>query len=166
MGTVLPDDVLLLIGEQLEDPADRWNLVFASRHFHDLFLPLAYRTIFLYNWRYARPFFNAITKRPSLARAVREFSSHYWYPEHISEADRDEIRKSSALSERVKELSNSPIEKIQWEEHLSRGFSDAWIALILPFLSQLRELHLSYEMRTPFLDLVLQRAISGERPFL
>ena len=49
MGTVLPDDVLLLIGEQLEDPADRWNLVFASQHFHDLFLPLAYQTISLHD---------------------------------------------------------------------------------------------------------------------
>ena len=166
MGTVLPDDVLLLIGEQLKDPADRWNLVFASRHFHDLFLPLAYQTISLHDWRQARSFLHAITNRPSSARAVREFVMGGWSSEYTSEHDQEEIRKSSALSERIKEASHSANERIQWQEDLSRGFRDAWAALILPFLSQLRELDLDYTSRSPFLDRVMQRAIAGERPFL
>lgn len=166
MGSVLPDDVLLLIGEQLEDPADRWNLVFASRHFHDLFLPLAYRTISLHDWRQARSFLHAITNRPSSARAVREFVMGGWSSEYTSEHDQEEIRKSSALSERIKEASHSANERIQWQEDLSRGFRDAWAALILPSLSQLRELDLDYTPRSPFLDRVMQRAIAGERPFL
>lgn len=165
MDFALPNDLLLMVGEHLDQHEDRWNLIFVSRHFHDLFLPLVYRKAPLHNWRGTKSFLNAVTKRSSLANAVRELDLSGWQSEPISDAERDEIQNSAALKELVKVTSHTDAETAQWEETLGKGLGDAWIALLLPLLTQLRQLHLAYATHTPFLGIVMQRAIRCEKPF-
>jgi hypothetical protein len=161
----LPNDVLLLVGEQLDDHADRWNLIFISQDFHDLFLSLVYRTVRLNHWRGAYSFIRAITKRPSLARVVRELDLSRWRKESIPQADWDVLQRSSILQGRVEVSSYSQDETTQWGENLAKGRGDAWIALMLPLLTQLRQLHLVYSTPSICLNRIMQRAISNERPF-
>lgn len=161
----LPNDVLLLVGEQLDDHADRWNLIFVSQHFHDLFLSLVYRTVRLNHWRDAYSFICAITKRPSLARVVRELDLSHWRREPIPQADWDVLQRSSILKNRVEVSSYSQDETAQWMKHLAKGRGDTWIALTLPLLSQIRQLHLIYSTPSICLNRIMQRAINNERPF-
>lgn len=165
MDFPLSNDVLLMVGEHLDQHEDRWNLIFVSRHFHDLFLPLVYRKAPLHNWRGSKAFLNAVTKRPSLANAVRELDLSGWQSEPISDAERDEIQNSAALKELVKGTAHTDEEITQWGEALGKGLGDAWIALLLPLLTQLRLLQLAYATHTPFLGSVMQRAIRREKPF-
>ncbi|KAJ6027928.1 hypothetical protein N7499_001389 [Penicillium canescens] len=166
MELALPNDVLLLVGEQLEQKADSWNLVFVSRHFHDLFLSFVYRRVSLRNWNDASSFLHAILNRPVLARAVRELDLKDWHAKGLSEYQRKKITESTHLKEWIHVVSHSDTESQQWTEDLGQGLGDAWAALILPLLSQLRKLQLAYASTSPWLDRIMQRAIQCERPFV
>jgi hypothetical protein len=161
----LPNDVLLLVGEQLESHADRWNLIFVSHHFHDIFVSLLYRGVRLNSWRDAYSFLCAVTQRPPLTRAVRELDLSGWQRELIPQEDWQSLQSSPVLKDCVEASSFSPDEEAQWNEHLAAGRGDAWIALILPLLSQLRQLHLVYSTHTTCLNRIMQRAIAREGPF-
>lgn len=165
MDAILPNDVLLMVGEHLDQHQDRWNLIFVSRHFHDLFLPLVYRKAPLHNWRGTKSFLHAITKRPALANSVRELDLSGWQTAPITNDERNDVRNFAALTKLVAESSHTDEEVTQWEESLGNGLGDAWIAMLLPLLTQLRKLHLAYATHTPFLDMVMQRAVRREKPF-
>lgn len=165
MDAILPNDVLLMVGEHLDHHEDRWNLILVSRHFHDLFLPLVYRKAPLHNWRGTKSFLHAITKRPALANAVRELDLSGWQTAPITDGERIDVQNFAALTRLVKQSSHSDEEVTQWEGSLAKGLGDAWAALLLPLLTQLRKLHLAYATRTPFLDTVMQRAVRCEKPF-
>lgn len=165
MTAGLPNDVLLLVGEELQRKTDRWNLLFASKHFHDLFLPLVYRKVLIRNWRDAASFTGAILVRPKLACAVRELDLTNWHAESVPHHERDGIRNIILLSEWVSSISHSRAEGDQWTESLAEGLSDAWIALMLPLLSQLRKLHLAYSSESPHLNRIMQRVVDCEKPF-
>jgi hypothetical protein len=161
----LPNDVLLLVGEQLNNHADRWNLIFVSQHFHDLFLSLVYRSVRLNHWRNSFSFICAITKRPSLARVVRELDLSSWQKEPIPQENWEVLQRSVILKDRVEASSYSQDETAQWADHLAKGRGDAWIALMLPLLSQIRRLHLVYSTPSLCLNRIMQLAANNERPF-
>lgn len=165
MELVLPNDVLLLIGEQLEQKADRWNLIFVSHHFHDLFLSLVYRKVSIYNWQDANSFLHAILERPALARAVRELDLTDWHAKSVSDDDCNQIQTSAALRAWLEAVSCSTLESDQWAQRLGQGLADAWVALILPLLSQLRKLSLAYTTNSPYLERIVQRAVDCKHPF-
>ncbi|KAJ5179981.1 hypothetical protein N7492_003191 [Penicillium capsulatum] len=163
MDAILPNDILLLIGEQLPHRADRWSLIFVSRHFHELFLPSLYRCIHFHNWIAARSFFLSITTRPTLASAVRELDVSGWQPELTSDTEREDLRKWNPMRQAIQIYSHSVEEQVQWEDDLVKGLGDAWIALILPMLNQLRRVHLDLSAHTPILERVIKRAVFRER---
>ena len=165
MELVLPNDVLLLIGEQLEDRADRWNLISVSHHFHNLFLPLVYRKVSIYHWQNANSFMHAILHRPALARAVRELDLTDWRAKSVSDDERNQIQTSPSLGAWLGAVTCSTLESDQWAQSLGQGLADAWIALILPLLSQLRKLSLAYATNSPYLDQTMQRAVDCKQPF-
>ena len=165
MVCALPNDVLLMVGEQLDQQTDRWNLIFVSRQFHDLFLSLVYRNVSLQHWRGAYSFLHSITKRPSLTKAVRGLDSSGWQTTMISDIEREELKSTVAVQESVTALTHSQEETEQWKESLGKGPSDAWIALLLPQLSQLRQLHVAHAAQAPFLTRIMKRAVSRQHPF-
>ncbi|KAJ5502776.1 hypothetical protein N7463_005650 [Penicillium fimorum] len=165
MKLVVPNDVLILIGEQVEQKADRWNLIFASHHFHDLFLPLVYRKVSIHHWQDANSFIHAILKRPALARAVHELDLTSWHARSVSDDECNQIQTSTSLRAWLEDVSCSTGESDQWAQGLGQGLADAWVALILPLLSQLRKLALAYTTNSPHLDRIMQRAVDCEKPF-
>ncbi|KAJ5742819.1 uncharacterized protein N7511_011220 [Penicillium nucicola] len=165
MELALPNDVLLLIGEQLEQKSDCWNLVFVSRHFHNLFLPFVYRRVSLRNWPDASSFLHAILDRPALARAVRELDLSDWLASIVSDEHDKKITESAQVKQWLRYLSHSDSESRQWTEDLGQGLGDAWAALILPLLSQLRILRVIYASTSSWLDEIMRRAIQCQRPF-
>ncbi|THC98537.1 hypothetical protein EYZ11_001967 [Aspergillus tanneri] len=167
MSFPLPDDVLLLVGEFLQDHRDRYRLVFVCRRFHDLFLRLVYRMVTLKNGPQTRSFLGAILRRPELARAVRSMYFEDWKQTSVSpppfpsswEADWT-LYKNWAQA-----VSHSEEEHVQWEQDLANSVEEAWIALVLPLVANVRQLRLVYPKESVYLDRTLQRAMKGERPF-
>ncbi|CAI7594321.1 unnamed protein product [Penicillium glandicola] len=153
------------LGEQLEEKADRWNLIFVSHHFHDLFLPLVYRKVSINHWQDANSFLHAILKRLALARAVRGLDLTKWHAKSVSGDDCNQIQTSEFLRAWLDAVSLSRVESDQWSQCLGQGISDAWVALILPLLSQLRTLSLAYTTNSPYLEQIMQRAVDCKKPF-
>lgn len=161
---VLPDDVLLLIGDFLKGHQDRYNLVFVCRRFHNLFLQLAYQAASLKSCQHLQSFICSNLQRPELARAVRVLHFDCWQDKpatgHVDIAD----EKRPLLTNWVRTISQSDEERAQWEQDLQHGVSEAWIALLLPLISNLRRLRLIYPKNNAYLDRTLYRAVNGERP--
>lgn len=165
MSLFLPNDVWLVVGDFIEDQRDRLNLVFSCRHFHDLFLGSLYRSASLDGWTETRSFLGGILRRPRLARAVRELDFHSWKPIALSDDMNPGNYGMSMFTDLAKVLSQSEEEYQQWKDDLKNGTGDAWIALLLPLLSNLQQLHLVYPKRSGYLDRTLRRAVNGEKPF-
>lgn len=158
----LPNDVLLLVGNFLEDHQDRHSLIFVCQRFYDLFLPLVYQCASFKTCRQIQSFLRPALKRPVLARAVRTLHFDRWHDKHsIGHIDiTSEDRRS--LSDLIQGVSLSDQEHIQWMQDLQDGVSEAWIALVLPLAINLRQLRLIYPKHNTYLDRTLQRAVNGE----
>lgn len=164
MALDLPNDVLLLVGEFLEDHQDRYNLIFVCRRFHDLFLRLVYRAAALKSCSQARSFLGALLHRPELARAVRSLHFDDWKQTSSPSAGLSET-SLTPFNEWARNISHSEDEYTQWEQDLRGEVEEAWIALFLPLTSNLRHLDLVYPRENVYLDRTLQRAMKGEKPF-
>ena len=161
MPMSLPDDVFLLVGDYLEDHQDRYNLVFVCHRFQELFLRLVYRSAVLKSRLQAQSFLAAILRRPELARAVRALEFRDWrcQPPHSSDED------LSLITNWTRTISPTEGEHQQWVQDLQSGLEEAWIALSLPLVPNLRKLLLVYPRDNKYLDRSLERAAKGEMPF-
>ena len=154
-----------MVGEQLDRHEDRWNLIFVCRRFYDVFMPLVYGKVALNNWRDMKYFFHALAQHPVLASSVRELDLSGWQTEAVSDDERKIIENEAFLKGLVTASSHSIEEAMQWKKSLKKGYGDAWIALMFPLLTHIRQLQLAHANRTPFMDLTMQRAVNGEKPF-
>lgn len=166
MALFLPNDVWLVVGDFIEDQRDRLNLVFVCRHFHDLFLRVLYRSATLEGWKDTRSFLGAILRRPELARAVRDLDFHGWKSIAPSDGGGNPANHDlSIFADWAGSVSHSEEEHTQWKDDLEKGAGDAWVALLLPMLSNLQQLRLVYPKENVYLDRTLHRALNGEKPF-
>ena len=157
----LPDDVFLLVGDYLEDHQDRYNLVFVCHRFQELFLRLVYRSAVLKSRLQTQSFLAAILRRPELARAVRALEFRDWRCQSPHSPDDD----LSLFNNWARTISPTEGEHQQWVQDLQSGLEEAWIALSLPLVPNLRKLLLVYPRDNKYLDRSLERAAKGEMPF-
>lgn len=157
----LPNDILLLVGEFLEDHHDRYSLIFVCRRFHDLFLGLVYRAASIRTCCNTQSFLRSVLKRPELARAVRSLHFDRWQ-DGLSTGDAKITGEDRELFNRWTESISKSDESADWKQDLRNGVSEAWIALLLPLVRNLRHLRLIYPKDNNYLDRTLQRAVSGE----
>lgn len=165
MPLFLPNDVWLVVGDFIEDQKDRLNLIFVCRHFHDLFLRVLYRSATLNGWTDTRSFLSAILRRPELARAVRGLDFHSWKSTITHGGEDPADHDMSIFADWAKAVSHSDEEHQQWKDDLTKGTGDAWVALLLPLLSNLHQLRLAFPKNNVYLNRSLQRAMNGEKPF-
>ncbi|PYH94912.1 hypothetical protein BO71DRAFT_218767 [Aspergillus ellipticus CBS 707.79] len=163
MSLPLPNDILLLVGEYVEDHRDRYNLLFVCRHFHDLFLRLVYQAAALKGCSQTQSFLGALLRRPELARAVRTLDFHNWHAQSASASLSAEAL--APFTQWAHHLSHTNEEHTKWEQDLLHGMGEAWIALLLPLASNLRHLQLVYPKQNQYLNRMMQRAVRGETPF-
>ncbi|KAB8219780.1 hypothetical protein BDV33DRAFT_104757 [Aspergillus novoparasiticus] len=165
MSLPLPNDVLLLVGEFLEDHQDRYNLVFVCRRFHDLFLRLVYRSATLKSCAQTRSFIHAILHKPELARSVWSVHFDDWQQHHPFSSASSSEQDMTSLNKWAETISHSHEEYVKWEQDLLQGVEEAWIALLLPLVNNLRQLRLVYPNKNAYLDRMMQRVMKGEKPF-
>jgi hypothetical protein len=128
-------------------------------------MPLVYGKIALHGWRGIKSFLHVITERAVLANSVRDLDLSGWQTSPVSDQERETVENEAVLEDLTTASSNSIEEATQWKKSLGKGHGDAWIALVLPLLPHIRRLQLPYAKATPFLDLTVQRAVNGEKPF-
>lgn len=166
MSLSLPNDILLLVGQFLEDHQDRYNLIFVCRHFHDLLLRLVYRKATLKNVSQTRSFLSALLRRPELARAVRSLHFEDWNQKSSTfQVSPSQNGDWTLFANWARTISQSEEELAQWEQDLLQDNEEAWIALALPLANNLRQLRVVYPKKSVYLDRTLQRALKGEKPF-
>ncbi|PYH75886.1 hypothetical protein BO82DRAFT_359659 [Aspergillus uvarum CBS 121591] len=165
MTFALPNDILLLVGEFVEDHRDRYNLLFVSRQFNELFRRLLYRAASLKSCAQLHSFLGALLRRPELARAVRSLDFHEWQSRTASSSTSFADTDITPFTNLSGGFSHSEQEQERWSQDLANGVEEAWIALLLPLVGNLRHLRLVYPKNNIYLDRMMQRAVTGERPF-
>jgi hypothetical protein len=86
----LPEETLCLIAENLDYQGDRYSLVLSCRRLYTVLLPTLYSQVILgdvsnHTIGQVSGFFNAIARRPQLARAVRSLRLESWDTEDDNE---------------------------------------------------------------------------------
>jgi hypothetical protein len=166
MPSSLSNDVLLLIGEFLEDHQDRYNLLFVCRHFHGLFRRLVYRYAALKDCSQTRSFLTAVLQHPELARAVRALDLSGWRTQSEPyEGTSMTAAEMEVFCNWAREISLSDEEYVQWEHDLQQDVEEAWMALLLPLVRNVQQLRLVYPKENKYLDRMMQRAVQREKPF-
>ncbi|RJE24193.1 hypothetical protein PHISCL_03460 [Aspergillus sclerotialis] len=175
MAPNLPNEIFILICENIKKRSDKLNLIISCRLFYKLLLPELYRVIPIQCicGRTPKPFDSTfsftqtILRRPDLARAVRCLyidvcgEAYCFEPAELGPLDYDKILIKDALAM----VSETTEEAEEWEVELADGSIDAWIALSLPFLSRLRSLHFAPYAGLTFINRTLARAAQGLEPF-
>jgi hypothetical protein len=162
----LNDDILLLIGDYLEEHSDRHNAIFVNRRFHELFSRSLYRSVSLKTPSQVQSFLKAITLRPRLASVLRSLDCAGW--DSSSPQPRLSEEDFAIFSLSAKTNSHSAEEHSQWENDLIEGIDEAWIALLLSSVHNIRQLNLAYPHRLEsrgYLDRLFVRATTHQKPF-
>lgn len=173
MLTQLPEEVLWLIAGQLDDQIDRLNLATSCQQLYGQLYPTVFRKVRLCVWyavdrqieRVAQ-FFYKVVRNPKLASMVQELSLGSWDtrssmagPASLdSEFDRD-------LMERLlQETSTDTQTRAEWMKDLEDGVTDAWLALLIPRLTNLRKISLVWAHDAFYVYRMFEAASKSKTP--
>lgn len=163
MTPIHPNEILLLIGDLLVDKSDRLNLMCVNHRFYHLFLPLLYRCV-LVRGTETISFVQALLRKPQRTQDVRVLFLMMWEPYSLPE-EKPQC-DPAFFREIVEKASHSTEEHMKWERGLIAGWEDAWMALLLVLLGDLRRLLVQYVSAfPPYISRVIQRAANREKPF-
>ncbi|KAJ6186193.1 hypothetical protein N7519_007494 [Penicillium mononematosum] len=148
----LPPEILHLIARDLGRKA-LYLLVSTSRRLHTVFQRSLYTDVTLCGRgsedQTTNIFLYAVTRTPRLASYVRSLKVNCW------ETEKDNNGKPAQRSEE---------EKSKWLEDLERHNSDAWLALLIPQLKELRKLHFTWPFGSYYVVDMLQKAAIETEP--
>ena len=163
----LPDEVILIIAQELPLQCDRYNLVLSCRRMHAVLLPTLYSWVsfgrgYKHTVGKVSRFFNTIARNPKLADAVRYLSLYYWETAD-SEVEIDcELKYDEKL---IDGLVAGTIWSEQPKEQLQLGNTDAWLALLIPQLKSLRKIDIVWPSdETEYVDNMFTKAGNGHIP--
>ncbi|CAI7643185.1 unnamed protein product [Penicillium pancosmium] len=138
---VLPDDILLLICDQV------------------LLTPRLDNRKEISSLLQIYPLVCAIQTNPKIGRAIRHLDAvwGFWGDRVV-----DDIEMFRSL---VEEASHSPEHSEEWTKALQQGCPDAWIAVLIPSLQNVTSLCLRYHCSPTYSMPMVARAAVGEKPF-
>jgi hypothetical protein len=170
----LPAETLCLISAQLEYQHDRLHLASSCRRLY----AALHRTIFVkvklcaYHPRVPEisqvsQFLYTIIRNPKLASAVQVLDLCTWqtkttcdnhgYPSDV-DFDRDIMERL------VREATSDSNRQETWIKDLERGITDAWLALIIPRLNNLRKISFVWSIDADYVSGMLIDAAKSETP--
>lgn len=169
----LPPEIIYLIAGYLDHPSDLYHLLSSSRGLYSVLQPALYSNVTLCRWEgiwsSVSTFFYAITRTPELASHVRTLEVRAWDTEtdfgHDEKAGEKLGSDRNVIHKLVNETTGySDKERSKWRKALERGVTDAWLALLLPRLKELRKLSLVWPFGADYVLSMLQRASQEEIP--
>jgi hypothetical protein len=167
MLAIIPIEIQLIIIQQL-DTHDKLSLLRTSRHFHDCVQPLIYESL---GPRRPQRLVDTLVRKPTLSTYPRSLRLPAWdtpYPwarDDGRNLDLDLILRRYDISlvlAKAHEASLSEKEAMTWERDLKKENPDAWIALLLILLSNLRRLEIQFPERSTYVPQVILRAAAGQ----
>ncbi|KAL3495087.1 hypothetical protein BJX62DRAFT_233735 [Aspergillus germanicus] len=163
----IPTEIQLMIIQQL-GTRDRLSLLRISRHLYDCVQPLIYESL---NPRRPQRLVDALVRKPELGTTPRFLRLTAWdtpYPwarDDGRNLDLDLILRRYDISPvlaKAREASLSEKEAMTWERDLKKENPDAWIALLLTLLPNLRRLEIQFPDRSTYVPQVILRAAAGQ----
>ncbi|KAL4878790.1 hypothetical protein BJY04DRAFT_195086 [Aspergillus karnatakaensis] len=169
----LPIELLHCIGQHLFQDSS-FRLMLTSRTLYHVILPLMYSDIFLRQTNLTAKklssLLHTLTQKPQLAHSLRVFRIEGWDTREPPEGDKPtctnpEFTFDEALITRlVQAITKTPDEENKWLVSLRNGNPDAWLALLIPQLTNLRRLDVEYPYFPVYFNTLLQKAARGEVP--
>jgi hypothetical protein len=156
----LPNEILLLISEeiQLRGPRDLLPLLLVCRHWYSIFLPKAYKLIYLCSEEIYR-FVRSVQENPRIGPAIQHlFLDWSYWDEHIER----QVRISKDI---LQQASASPTNCEEWQNALQAGNPDAWLAVLTLSLESVRTLFLRATAHSEYFIPMLARAAARDKPF-
>ncbi|KAL5332399.1 hypothetical protein BJX70DRAFT_407641 [Aspergillus crustosus] len=158
-----PDDILVLIADCLEDHDDRYNAIFVNRQFHATFSGSLYRSVTLNNRSQIQSFTKTLILHPHLIPVVHSLAIED--RRHGSEKPTLTHDDLAMFSLQASQISQSAGEHLQWEQDLCLGKGEAWTALLLSIVTNLRFLKLRCHTFSQYLETLFTRATTQQKPF-
>ncbi|KAE8168629.1 hypothetical protein BDV40DRAFT_2289 [Aspergillus tamarii] len=163
----LPLEVLHQIASDLS-PKDTCNLISTSRRMHSVFQRKLYTNVVLQvvNPNAPQIFFYTVARNPDLAGYVQSLALASWETYQDWETDRDPEKTTerpdfdSGLIRNLvdKTIDYSEEEKKKWLHDLEEFYDDAWLALLIPRLTNLRKLGLEWPFGSSHVSMMLNKA--------
>lgn len=173
----LPPEILLIILPHLENHRDRWNFTTLTPRFYAILRRSFYTDITLFKTEddilyEGHDFFQTITKSPELADAVQVLELRSW--EHRSHvptgglrSNRRDLDVDDDLLKNLVEESGIIDEDDPESKHflgcLKVGLNDAWLALLLPRLRNLRKISIDWAYDAYFVPNMLFAAVAQHK---
>ncbi|KAL2828189.1 hypothetical protein BDW59DRAFT_143327 [Aspergillus cavernicola] len=174
MMDYLPVELLLRIARYLHHP-HCLSLVLTCRRIYHAALPAMYSEVYgrrsFTTAKSLSCFLHTIARKPHLAKSVKILGIDSWDTCDDRAASLDSSNKpcydEELIGNLVREASGpeeeEEVEMSQWEMSLRNGNPDAWMALLMPLLINLRELHIEYTYSPDYFNKMLIRAAKKEK---
>ncbi|KAL4860685.1 hypothetical protein BDV12DRAFT_204792 [Aspergillus spectabilis] len=163
----LPVELLHRIGRYLlQDSCFR--LARTCRHLYHAVLPVMYSDIFMRSTiltaKNLSCFLQTIARKPYLAHSVRIFSIEGWdtNENRVAQFEDEVILDEELIGRLVREASETDEEMTRWLHSLRKGNPDAWLALLMPLLTNLRKLEVEYPYFPKYFNSMLDKAAQGK----
>lgn len=161
----LPTELLILIAENIPCQADIYHLAVTSRRISNVLLPFLYSDVTLCG---SDPdssacrslqvpcFFNSIIRHPEYAKAVNSLNLKCWKYQWdyfgdgygytwVGLPDKSTFTYDvDTIGPMVSKAKMTEQKREQWTEDIECGIEDAWLALIVPQLTQVRRLQITW----------------------
>ncbi|KAJ5205542.1 hypothetical protein N7491_003830 [Penicillium cf. griseofulvum] len=170
MFSDLPTEILHLIARDLSSK-DLYHLVSSSRRLHTVFQRILYTNVALRPSESKEQAFNiflyTVTRKPRLASYVRSLEVGWW--DTISASNESNEEKVEFDGNLIRKLvygraGYSGEERSIWLEALELDNEDAWLALLIPQLKELRKLNVTWPYGVYHVLNMLQRAATESEP--
>ncbi|RAK96874.1 F-box protein [Aspergillus ibericus CBS 121593] len=155
----LPDEILLLIVDNIYLHRDKYQLLLVCRRWRSLLFKSVNQNVWIKGNR-IRPLVLAIQGNPALGSAIKDLRLHWWSSYTRKKEDHD----ITSVLPLVAQISQAPGETKEWGDALKEGNQDAWLGLLLLSLENLVSLDMHYTRRPNFLRRVISRAAMREKP--
>lgn len=170
----LPDEILCLISRQLDNQHDRLQMATSCRQLYGTLRSTIFWKVMLCNYRpenreikQVSQFLYTLVREPKLARMVQELELDGWdtaatceFHGYPTKVDYD----SDVMEPLVREASGDSDRQKSWISDLERGITDAWLALLIPKLSNLRKISLTWNFEADYVSKMFVEAAKAETP--
>jgi hypothetical protein len=179
MPSELPEEILWLISKQLEHQHDRLHLATSCRRLYRALHSTVFCNVKLcgYGWGtkdspsknapQVSQFLSTIVQRPKYASMVQVLHLGSWETEGTCDAhgypsdfdfDHDIVEKL------VREATSDKTMQGKWIKHLGMGLTDAWLALLIPRLTNLRKISIVWTGETDYVTNMFIEVAKSEIP--
>ncbi|KAI9931369.1 hypothetical protein MW887_009944 [Aspergillus wentii] len=161
----LPDEILLMISDQIDTQKDRIRLLSVCRRWYKLFFPRVYARLKVEDdfdqFDGVARLASALLHNLHLASAIREFDTGQW---GLCDGYRTEF-DTTPFHPVLEKISHCPEELDKWKKGLDGNDDEAWFALMLTLMPNLRVLKTEPFCCNDFFETVTARIATRQKPF-